>query len=104
MEYSDKIVEVSIHENPLTCDKIEKTKEGYYWRGHNKAKYKLTYYTYANEWSDRENVVYGKTLESVLKKYDKLTHRLSDIQEEAYGEDETPITTYDMASEIDYIC
>lgn len=79
-------IKYSIHENALTDDYIEKCKEGYYFKGHNGASYKLVYYTYANEWGDKEHAIYGKTLEAVLAKYGKATGRLDDEQEYLGGE------------------
>lgn len=97
----ENIITYQIHENPLTTDVVEKCKEGYHFKGHNGAKYRVIYYTYANEWSDRENVIYGKTLDAVLKKYDKATGRLQDIQE--IDTDYHP-TTEELAREIEYEC
>lgn len=101
----DNIIRYTIHENVLTDDYIEKCKEGYHFKGHNNAKYRIIYYTYANEWSDKENVIYGQTIEAVLDKYGKATGRLDDEQVDYSEADEDGHyeTTREMAEMIDYI-
>lgn len=89
-----------IHENALTTDTISKLDAGYTYRGHNRATYRLDYYTYLNEWCDAKHSLYGKTLESVLKRYDKATGRLKDVQDSS---EEWETTTEDLAYEIDYM-
>ncbi len=91
---------ITIHENALTSDELSKAPDGYHFKGHNGSVYHLTYYTYANEWGDKENHIYGKTLDSVLKRYDKATGRLQDKQ--PIDDDYTP-TTEELAREIDYL-
>lgn len=98
-------IKYMIHENALTTDYIEKCKAGYYFKGHGGSTYKLVYYTYANEWGDREHILYGRTLDAVLKKYDQLTKRLDDPQEYLAGEakeDGSYDTTRELAEEIEY--
>lgn len=84
--------EMTIHENALTEDSVVKCADGFYFKNHNGARYMLIYYTYANEWGDKANRIYGKTLDAVLKKYQKLTGRLYDKQDGADG-----MTTEELA-------
>ena len=63
---------IELHENVLTTDYIEVAPDGYHFKGHNGAKYLLVYYTYANEWSDRENVKYFKSYNRLREFYNKL--------------------------------
>lgn len=90
---------ITIHENALTSDTLEKAPKGYHFTGHNGSVYHLTYYTYANEWGDKDHHLYGRTLESVLARYEKETGRLQDKQ--LIDDDYTP-TTEELAWEIDY--
>lgn len=83
---NDKTIRYQIHDNALTTDYVEKCEEGYCYKGHNGARYKLVYYTYANEWGDNEHTIYGRTLDAVLSKYGRLTHRLDDEQPDISGE------------------
>lgn len=101
---SENIIKFVIHENVLTDDYIEKCKEGYHFKGHNGARYRIVYYTYANEWSDREHTIYGKTIDAVLKKYGKATGRLNDEQEDFLEADDEGHfeTTRELAEMIDY--
>ena len=83
---------IDIHENALTCDYIEACKAGYHFKGRNGARFKIVYYTYANEWGDREHTIYARTIEAVLKKYHKATGRLYDKQG-----DDGDMTTEELA-------
>ena len=100
-------IKYDIHENALTTDYIEKCDEGMHYKGHNGSNYCIVYYTYANCWGDTEHCVFGKSVESVLAKYHKLTGRkhdkqafLSDVESE---DDEYCMTTEDLAYIIDDI-
>lgn len=59
-----------LHENVVTTDYVEIAPEGYQFKGG--VKYILHYFTYANEWSDRENIKRFKKLETLEKYYNKL--------------------------------
>ena len=85
MEHARKI---TIHENALTDDYIVICDAGYYFKGHQGASYKLVYYTYANEWGDKEHAIFGRTLEAVLTKYNRATKRLKEQQEDGYTTEE----------------
>ena len=95
---------VDIHENALTTDYIEKCKSGFCFGG-GRGRYKIVYYTYANEWGDRENVVYGRTLNAVMNKYQKATKRLDDEQPDLSEKDENGNyeTTRELIELVDYI-
>lgn len=68
---------LEIHENVVSSDYIERANDGYYFEHDDKDyKWRLVYFTYATEWTDREHVVYGNTLEETLEHYPK--ERLSD--------------------------
>lgn len=82
---------IDIHENALTTDYVVRLADGYCYKGRNGARYKLVYYTYANEWGDKDHSIYGRTLDAVLKKYQSLTGRLYDKQ------DDEGMTTEDLA-------
>lgn len=60
----------NLHENPLTTDYVEIAEEGFIFKGG--VKYVLHYYTYANEWGDKENIKKFKKLETLEKFYKKL--------------------------------
>ena len=62
---------LTLHENVLTTDEAIILEDGYYYKGHNKAQVKLCIYHYANEWSDREEARYFRTLENALDYYKK---------------------------------
>ena len=96
---------VDIHENALTTDYIEKCKSGYRFSDGHGSIYKIVYYTYANEWGDRENVVFGRTLNAVMNKYQKATKRLDDEQPDLSEQDESGKyeTTRDLIELVDYI-
>jgi len=59
-----------LHENPLTTDYVEIAPNGYQFKSG--VKYILHYFTYANEWGDRENIKRFKKLETLEKFYNKL--------------------------------
>ena len=59
-----------LHENPLTTDYLEIAKDGYVFSGG--VKYILHYFTYANEWGDKENIRRFKKIETLEKFYNKL--------------------------------
>lgn len=88
---------IDIHENAITCDYIVYCDKGYYFKGHNGARYKLVYFTYANEWSDREHTIYAKTLDALLAKYDRATKRLNDMTDD--GETTTEQLIYELLAE-----
>lgn len=71
----DNVERLEIHENVVSTDYIERLNGGDKW--------KLVYYTYATEWTDKEHVVYGETLEDVLKHYPecRLKDKLADDDE-----------------------
>lgn len=96
---------VDIHENVLTTDYIEKCKSGYVFGDGHGSKYKIVYYTYANEWGDKENVIFGRTLNAVMTKYQKATRRLNDEQPDLSGKDDEGHyeTTRDLIELVDYI-
>lgn len=62
---------LTLHENVVSTDHITILEDKYYYVGHNKATVKLTYYTYANEWSDREHVKYFKSVDNAIEWYEK---------------------------------
>lgn len=64
-------VELTLFEGVLNSDNVMILKDNWYFTKHNKAKVKITFYTYANEWSNKENTRYFKTLENALKWYKK---------------------------------
>lgn len=66
----ENIIKWDLHENPLTTDYVYIAKDGYAFS--NNTKYELHYYTYANEWGDRENVKRFKTYSTLEKFYNKL--------------------------------
>lgn len=84
--------QIDIHDNALTTDYVVRLADGYCYKGRNGARYKIVYYTYANEWGDHEHSIYGRTLEAVLNRYNKLTGRLHDVQD-----DEDGMTTEELA-------
>lgn len=69
-EINAQAITWQLHENPLTTDYVEIAPKGYHFKGG--MKYILHYYTYANEWSDRENIKRFKKLETLEKYYNKL--------------------------------
>lgn len=60
----------NLHENVVTTDYVEIAPSGYAFK--NGVKYVLHYYTYATEWTDRENIKRFKTIETLKKFYNKL--------------------------------
>lgn len=65
-----ELIKWQLHENPLTTDYVEIAPDGYQFKGG--VKYILHYFTYANEWSDRENIKRFKKIETLEKYYKKL--------------------------------
>ena len=78
--YSDFVERLDIHENVVSTDYIEHTQDGFYFKGHGKSPWKITYYTYLNEWCDKEHTFYAKTLDGLLKHYpqDRLNDNIDD--------------------------
>ena len=64
-------VELTLFDGVLNSDEMMILKDKWYFVKHNKAQVKITFYTYANEWSDRKNERYFKTLENAVKWYKK---------------------------------
>lgn len=64
-------VELTLFEGVLNSDEMMILKDRWCFVKHNKAKVKITFYTFANEWSDRKNERYFKTLENAVKWYKK---------------------------------
>lgn len=62
---------LTLFEGVLNDDEIECLKSQYVYTGRNNARYKITFYTFANEWSDKKNERYFKTIENALKWYKK---------------------------------
>ena len=95
MENEVEARQVVLRENVLTDDHLEICPTGYYWKGHGGSPIKIVYYTYANEWSDREHILYAKTLDKALEKYAKVKGGL---------DEDTTATVECLAGEInDYI-
>ncbi len=65
-----ELIKWQLHENPLTTDYVEIAPDGYQFKGG--VKYILHYFTYANEWGDRENIKRFKKIETLEKYYNKL--------------------------------
>lgn len=69
-----------LHENCLTDDIIEVLNDGWVYTGHNGANVKITYYTYANEWSDKEHEKYFKSIDNAINWYKKnMLERVKDM-------------------------
>lgn len=95
--------ELTLHENCLTTDKVAILEDGYYFKGHNKAQVKLYVYYYANEWGDREEVKFFKTLENALDYYKKHHKERVLEQGKAWLEEGDPEeTTTDEACECEW--
>lgn len=62
---------ILLHQNPLTDDAVLELEQGYYYKNHNKSTVKLVYYTYANEWGDKEHVKFFKSIDTAIEWYKK---------------------------------
>lgn len=60
---------LTLFEGVLNNDELIALTGNYYYKGHNKAKVKIEYYTYANEWGNHKHEKYFKTLENACKWY-----------------------------------
>ena len=60
----------NLHENVVSTDYVEIAPEGYYFRGG--VKYILHYFTYATEWSDKENIKRFRSEKALSTFYHKL--------------------------------
>lgn len=65
-----KVIYWDLHENVVSTDYVEIAPKNYHFKGG--MKYILHYYTYANEWSDRENVKRFKSEARLAEFYHKL--------------------------------
>lgn len=60
---------------------------------HHNSRYAIQYWTYANEWCNNENWIYGKNPETLLKRYEKLVQHeaiecvLGDIEDNIFISD-----------------
>lgn len=59
-----------LHENVVSTDYVDIASQGYTFKGG--IKYILHYFTYANEWCDREHVIKFKKIERLEQFYNKL--------------------------------
>ena len=59
-----------LHENVVSTDYIEVAPKGYQFKGG--VKYILHYFTYANEWTDRENIKRFKKIDTLETFYNEL--------------------------------
>lgn len=59
-----------LHENVVSNDYVEIAPQGYVFNGG--VKYILHYFTYATEWTDKENIKKFKKLETLEKFYNEL--------------------------------
>ena len=67
----NKVNTLTLFEGVLNNDIMNITKDGYYYKNHNKATVKVVYYTYANEWSNHEHKRFFKTIIRACEWYKK---------------------------------
>ena len=67
----NKVNTLTLFEGVLNNDELIVLTGDYYYKGHNKAKVKIEYYTYANEWGNHKHEKYFKTLENACEWYKK---------------------------------
>lgn len=68
---TDEVYIITLYEGGLNDDLIRELDEKHYYKGHNKARAALFYYTYANEWCNHENVKFFKNAENAIAWYKK---------------------------------
>lgn len=62
---------LTLYEGCLNDDHVVILEDGFKFTGHNGSTVALVYYTYANEWSNHENIRFFTTLENAMKWYKK---------------------------------
>lgn len=64
-------INLTLFQGVLNDDNITILEDGYCYQGHNRANVKLTYYTYANEWSNHDHHKFFKSLDNACAWYKK---------------------------------
>ena len=66
-----EVQNITLYQGVLNDDFARVLDEKHYYKGHNRARVALFYYTFANEWSDKEGVKFFRTLENAIEWYKK---------------------------------
>lgn len=70
-----------LYEGVLNDDEVTvaNTEKGYYFKVNGKLyKFKVTYWTFANEWCNHRHEFCSNSMEAALKRYQRETHRLTE--------------------------